>query len=64
VAGPGARYFSDEKSFAKVLDSLLALPDELAAMRRNSLGRFLQEFTWAKILGEYEVLLEGRIGPE
>jgi glycosyltransferase involved in cell wall biosynthesis len=57
VAGPGARYFSDEKGFASAMDSMLASPAALTAMRAASTERFQQEFTWAKILQEYEHLL-------
>jgi glycosyltransferase involved in cell wall biosynthesis len=63
VAGAGARYFLDARGFAEVLEALLADPDELQSIRRSGAERFLQEFTWAKILGEYESLLERYLRP-
>jgi len=62
VAGPAARYFSGEKDFAQAMDALVAAPEALAAMRKGSMERYEQEFTWEKILHDYEVLLNQRMG--
>lgn len=57
VAGPGARYFSGETDCAARLDELLPDPRALAKMRAASRARYLERFTWARVLGEYEELL-------
>jgi glycosyltransferase involved in cell wall biosynthesis len=57
VAGPKAHYFSGGPGFDSVLTRLLAKPEELAEMGRASRERFDAEFTWQKILGDYERLL-------
>lgn len=57
VAGDGARYFDGASGFSVVLDDLLGDAQALAAMRGASFARFTSEFTWPKILGEYEELL-------
>lgn len=57
VAGDGAKYFNGAKAFANVLDDLQNNPQALQAMRAASRQRFEAEFTWARILGEYEELL-------
>jgi glycosyltransferase involved in cell wall biosynthesis len=59
VAGQRASYFDGEQSFAAAIDSFLASPQRQAEMREASRERFLQDFTWEKILHEYEVLLLG-----
>lgn len=58
VAGPQARYFADEDDCARALDALLADPDAIQAMRAGSRHRHEAEFTWPKVLREYEVLME------
>lgn len=57
VAGDAAVYFSNAESFSNVLYQLLASPEILAAMRVNSQRRYLEEFTWEYVAGQYEQLL-------
>ncbi|MHA3725145.1 DUF1972 domain-containing protein [Leucobacter sp. HY1910] len=54
VAGPRNAYFTAAKDLSETLDSLLQHPDRLHAMGVASRMRFLDEFTWTKIGGEYE----------
>lgn len=57
VASEGAVYFSGARQFDEVLTGLLAQPDKLHQMRQHSRARFEQQFTWDKILNEYEALM-------
>jgi len=57
VVGEGARYFQSETDLDAVLTTLLAHPEQLQAMRAKSSGRFKAEFTWDRILDQYEKLL-------
>lgn len=57
VAGDGARYFRGADAFAGALTQLLQQPAAFASMRRASRQRFEEQFTWNRILGEYEGLL-------
>lgn len=57
VAGEGAVYFSDAATFSQVLQALLADPSGLTLMRAASQARFEAEFTWPKVLDQYETLL-------
>lgn len=57
VAGPEQQYFRDEDDCANVLDRLLPDAAGLTAMRKASLVRHAEAFTWEKILREYEQLL-------
>lgn len=57
VAGPQARYFSDASEFAGALTELLTQPEKLELMRWASRQRLESEFTWARVLAEYERLL-------
>jgi glycosyltransferase involved in cell wall biosynthesis len=57
VAGTAARYFDGATSFGKVLDQILAKPEQLQQMGVASVERYEQEFAWPKILKEYESLL-------
>lgn len=57
VAGPSASYFSDESSCALLLDRLLKDDAVLEKMKKGSLQRFHEAFTWTQILSEYEKLL-------
>ncbi len=57
VAGTGARYFTDADGFRRVLEALLSDPEALAAMRIESYSRFEAQFTWPKIIDQYEELL-------
>lgn len=57
VADEAAVYFSNTESFDNALEQLLASPETLAAMRVNSRRRYLEEFTWEHVAGQYEQLL-------
>lgn len=57
VASDAALYFSDAQSFGNTLGELLASPEMLAALRKNSRRRYLEEFTWEYVAGQYEQLL-------
>jgi glycosyltransferase involved in cell wall biosynthesis len=57
VAQDAALYFADAAGFAACVDELLASPDKRAALRQASAARFLQEFTWDHVAGQYEALL-------
>ena len=57
VAADGAHYFGNEDECASVLDVLLENGDDIMRMKQAGKFRFLQAFTWAKVLGEYEALL-------
>ncbi|MHB0992536.1 MAG: DUF1972 domain-containing protein [Burkholderiales bacterium] len=57
VAGDGAKYFGSEEECAAALDLLLDNQNEIHLLKQASKTRFLQEFTWGKILKEYEDLL-------
>lgn len=57
VAGPGARYFRNEGECGDELDRLLEDPEELLRMGQASLLRHREEFTWEKVLTEYERVL-------
>jgi glycosyltransferase involved in cell wall biosynthesis len=58
VAGPGAQYFIDEQACAEQFDVLLNDQTNLVQMRLASIKRHEAMFTWKKVLGEYEELLE------
>lgn len=62
VAGEGAAYFSGADGFSQRLDQLLCAEERLAAMRVASRSRFEDVFTWDRILGQYDELLEGCLG--
>jgi glycosyltransferase involved in cell wall biosynthesis len=57
VAKDAALYFEDAESFSNCLDQLLGSASLLANMRAASAARFLHEFTWDQVAGEYETLL-------
>ncbi|NUA29700.1 DUF1972 domain-containing protein [Cupriavidus basilensis] len=57
VAGDGARYFSSEEDCGAQLDLLLQSDAPLEEMRMRNVQRFRQNFTWEKVLMEYEQLL-------
>ena len=57
VAGDSAAYFTDENSFASLLDKLLADRQLISDMQSGSVERFTEGFTWERILEQYEVLL-------
>jgi glycosyltransferase involved in cell wall biosynthesis len=57
VVGEDAQFFENEESCAGILDVLLDDESQLQQMRRSSLTRFGEGFTWGAILAEYAVLL-------
>jgi glycosyltransferase involved in cell wall biosynthesis len=57
VANDAAVYFSDAIGFSAALDALLASPETQAQLRVNSNRRYLEEFTWDHVAGQYEQLL-------
>lgn len=57
VAGNGACFFKDEDQCADLLETLWTDDQAIASMRIASKKRFLEEFTWTDILGQYEALL-------
>jgi glycosyltransferase involved in cell wall biosynthesis len=57
VAGNESLFFSDEDSCAMVLDSLLPDEAKLACLRKSSVARYWESFTWELVLNEYEKLL-------
>lgn len=61
VAGEGGVYFRDEDECARQLDMLLDNHEELRERSKSVSERFDQNFTWKRILGEYEELLNGVI---
>jgi len=58
VAGNGAQYFSNEDECAGQLDALMGDDTVIEEMQLASRSRFHEAFTWDKVLGEYERLLE------
>lgn len=57
VASDSARYFRNADECSKCLDEILQDPIVLNEMKRGSLKRHKNEFTWTKVLAEYEALL-------
>jgi len=57
VAGPGARYFRDERHCAEELNVLLDDDLDLGDMRQSSRRRHGEKFTWHTVLNAYEELL-------
>lgn len=57
VAGDGARFFKSSDDLDGVLSMLLSGPGDLERMRVASRERFVSDFTWDRILGQYESLL-------
>ena len=57
VAQDGALYFSDAAGFSARVDDLLASTANVASLRAASAARFLHEFTWDHVAGQYEALL-------
>lgn len=58
VAGPDARYFSNEVDCAKAFDELLGNRDELRRMKQASIKRFREGFSAETECRAYENLLE------
>ncbi|HQS99175.1 MAG: glycosyl transferase [Hydrogenophilales bacterium 16-64-46] len=57
VAGEGGVYFNGEEGCAQQIEALLGDAGQLAQLQAASLVRHAAEFTWDKILGDYETLL-------
>lgn len=57
VAGDGALYFTDADSISSLIEHLLGHGDALRELRVASIERFEANFTWNKILEQYETLL-------
>ena len=57
VAGEGALYFSNEDECEARLDAVLQDEATLAAMRQASLDKHGVEYTWGRVLSDYERLL-------
>jgi len=57
VAGDGACYFNDEASCANQLERILEDRTLLESMATAGRIRHSQDFTWEKVLAEYEILL-------
>lgn len=57
VVGEGARYFRSAEQLDQLLTEILQSPDGLARLRANSQKRFSTEFTWDRVLDQYEKML-------
>jgi glycosyltransferase involved in cell wall biosynthesis len=57
VAGPGAAYFSNVEECSALFDRLLTDDASQQRMKEASRNRFLERFTWERVLAEYEELL-------
>ncbi len=53
VAGPGAAFFADESGCEAAIAALLDDVARLAAMRKASLARHAEAFTWPDVLAQY-----------
>ncbi|MGE8328344.1 DUF1972 domain-containing protein [Pseudomonas urmiensis] len=58
VAGPAAKYFSDQATCDDLLDRLLNDDCAWHKMKADSYSRFAERFTWGAILVEYQQLLD------
>ncbi|MDP2867926.1 MAG: DUF1972 domain-containing protein [Methyloversatilis sp.] len=58
VADDCALYFNGAQEFSKKLDELLSTDELAPRLGTLAAARFTKYFTWQKILGEYEQLLE------
>ncbi len=57
VAQDAALYFDSSESFSARLEELLSSAELRLRLQRASSARFLQEFTWEHVAGQYEQLL-------
>lgn len=57
VAGDGAAYFSTEQQCSDLFERLLQDVNAISEMKQASVARFKEAFTWERILGDYEKLL-------
>jgi len=62
VVGDGAQYFADEAELVRLFDSLLGDASVLSLLSVSAQARFEEFFTWDRILGQYEQLLEHHAG--
>ena len=58
VAGEGGVYFRDEDGCAQQIEALLEDATQLVQLQAASRARHAAEFTWEKVLGDYEKLLQ------
>lgn len=61
VAGEHAKYFDCDDGLAHILEGTLHNEMEIAKMREASVKRHREEFTWPKILMDYEVLFHSML---
>lgn len=59
VAGEAGVYFRGEKECGRQIESLLADAGRLTQLQTASRARHAAEFTWEKVLGDYEKMLLG-----
>lgn len=64
VAGEAGRYFANEDECADRIDALLADDQVRQGMSAAARTRWEQEFTWPKVLGDYERLIERADNPD
>lgn len=57
VAGEAARYFNGADECSNLLDEVLQSPCLLGEMKAGSAQRYQNNFTWEKVLAEYQTLL-------
>jgi glycosyltransferase involved in cell wall biosynthesis len=58
VAGDAARYFRDTSSLSAEIAAVAEASELREALRRATLARFREAFTWPAVLAQYEALLE------
>ena len=64
VAGDGQFYFNNVESLGGQMDLVTENEDALFRARRAASARHRSEFTWEKVLGEYETLLQRNLQVE
>lgn len=57
TGGAGGVFFGDEDGCAQRIETLLGNSAQLAQLQAASRARHAVEFTWEKVLGDYERLL-------
>lgn len=62
VAGEGSRYFTGSADLAAMLDELLSDERTLRSMAASSRARFDDAFTWDRVAGQYEHVLQECLG--
>lgn len=58
VAGEAARYFNGTDECSDLLNEVLHSPGMLGEMKAGSMQRYQNNFTWEKVLAEYQRLLD------